>query len=267
VRRDRGSLEIDAMIRIYAMCCGRLEFDRSLFFPDDPPGRRLNVEVPSYLILHPRGVALFDTGVDCLAQQDPVARLGSRIARTFALTAKPHENIVDQLRSVGLSTADVTHVINSHFHFDHCGCNALFPHARFIVQSAEMEAARAPTSPYNPAHWNHPFDYLVVDGEHDVFADGALVLIPTPGHTAGHQSLRVHAAPGVDFLFTADACYSREHLDREIVPASGAAWSRTAMVETFARLRALRDRHGCTLLFGHDTDQWAGLRHAPDPLN
>jgi glyoxylase-like metal-dependent hydrolase (beta-lactamase superfamily II) len=254
------------MISIYAMCCGRLEFDRTLFFPDEAPGARLTIPVPSFLIRHDRGTVLFDTGVDCYAHLDPVARLGKRISSVFALRAARNENVIDQLASVDLKTDDVTHVINSHLHFDHCGCNALFPRATFIVQRAEMDMARAPKSPYNPAHWDQSFDYRLVDGAHDVFGDGVLVLIPTHGHTAGHQSLRVHAAPGVEFVLTADACYSRAHLDREILPVAGATWNPQMMIETYSQLRTLQERHGCHLVFGHDPDQWTTMRHAPEPM-
>ena len=252
------------MIKIYAMCCGRLEFDRSLFFPDEAAGTRLAIEVPTFLIRHAKGTVLFDTGVDCFAQQDPFARLGERIATNFKLCAAPHENVVDQLASLGLRPGDVTHVINSHFHFDHCGCNTLFPHAIFIVQRAEMEMARSPDSRYNPAYWDHPFDYRLVDGEHDLFGDGDLVLMPTPGHTAGHQSLRARAAPDVLFVLTADACYSRAHLEREVIPQ--AVWDAPTMIESLRKLRALRERQGCHLIFGHDPAQWATMRHAPDAM-
>jgi len=252
------------MIKIYAMCCGRLEFDRALFFPDDPPGVRHTAEVPTFLIQHDRGTVLFDTGVDCYAHRDPVGHLGKWIASNFALRAGPHENVIDQLASLGLKPDDVTHVINSHFHWDHCGCNTLFPHATFIVQRAEMEMARSPNGPYNPAYWDHPFDYRLVDGEHDVFADGTLVLIPTPGHTPGHQSLRVRAAPDVVFVLTADACYSRAHLDRDVIPY--AVWSVQAMIESYSGLRALQERQGCHLIFGHDPDQWARMRHVPEAM-
>ena len=252
------------MIRIYAMCCGRLEFDRALFFPEETPGVRHAIEVPTFLIRHDRGNVLFDTGVDCYAHQDPAGRLGKRMAAIFALRAAPHENVIDQLATLGLKPVDVTHVINSHFHFDHCGCNTLFPHATFIVQRAEMEMARSPSGPYNPAYWDHPFDYRLVDGEHDVFADGTLVLIPTPGHTPGHQSLRVRAAPDVVFVFTADACYSRVHLDREVIPQ--AVWNVQTMIESYRRLRALKERGGCHLIFGHDPNQWARMRHVPEAM-
>lgn len=254
------------MLKLYAMCAGQLEFDRTLFFPDETPGTSMTIQVPSFLIRHARGNVLFDTGVDCYAHQDPVAKLGKRVAAAFALRSAPDENPVDQLATVGLTPGDIAIVINSHFHFDHCGCNTLFPRATFIVQRAEMDMAQAPKSPYNRAYWDHPFDYRIVDGEHDVFGDGAVVLIPTPGHTAGHQSLRVRAAPGVEFVLTADACYSKAHLDREIIPHAGAAWKPDLMVETFGRLRALQERQGCRLIFGHDPEQWATMPHAPAPM-
>ena len=250
------------------MCCGRLESDRTGFFPDEAPGVRHVVEVPTFLIRHDRGTVLFDTGMDCHAQQDPVGRLGKRMAAMFTLRAGPHENVIDQLATLGLKPADVTHVINSHFHFDHCGCNTVFPHATFIVQRAEMEMARSPGGRSNPAYnsadWDHPFDYRLVDGEHDVFSDGTLVLIPTAGHTPGHQSLRVRAAPDVVFVLTADACYSRAHLDREVIPR--AVWNVKTMLDSYSRLRALEERWGCHLIFGHDPDQWARMRRVPEAM-
>jgi len=252
------------MIKIYALTCGRLECDRTLLFPNDTSGTCTTIPVPGFLIRHDRGTVLFDTGVDCFAHQDPVTRLGKRISGIFTLRSAKDENVIDQLASVGVKPEDVTHVINSHFHFDHCGCNALFPHATFIVQRAEMEMARKMKTPDNPAPWDQPFDYRLVDGEHDIFGDGVLVLLPTIGHTAGHQSLRVRAAPGVDLVLTADSCYSREHLNREILPA--ATWSQQMTIETYGQLRTLEDRHGCHLIFGHDMDQWTALRHAPEPM-
>jgi hypothetical protein len=76
----------------------------------------------------------------------------------------------------------------------------------------------------------------------------------------------VRAARDFEFVFTADACYTQEHLLKEIVPAASSAWSPQATLETFGVLRALRDRQGCRLIFGHDAEQWETLRRAPDTL-
>ena len=254
------------MLNVYALCCARTSAPRRIFYPEDTSDTQIIFPVPSFLVRHDKGNVLFDTGVDCYAQQDLVGRLGERVAKNFFIHSAPDENMLAQLAKLQMKPDDITHVINSHFHWDHCGCNFLFPRARFFVQRAEMQAARAGHITYNPFQWDHPFDYQLLDGEHDIFGDGTLLLFPTPGHTAGHQSLRVRAGRGVDLVFTADACYTQEHLEHEIVPAATSAWSPEATVESFRKFRALQEREGCVLLFGHDARQWETLRRAPDTL-
>jgi len=245
------------MPALHALCCGRLRFDRSLFFPDEAPGIETTVPVPSFLVIHPRGKLLFDTGVDCLAATDPQASLGERLARLFRMAGGPDEQLPGQLAALGLGPGDITHVANSHLHFDHCGCNALFTGATFLVQEAELDAARAPRSHAHGRGWNHPLDYRGIDGEHDVFGDGSVLLFPTPGHTPGHQSMSVRLSPDRAFVMAADACYSQEHMDRELLP--GAVWDAGRMIESMGRLRRLGERSDTQLLFGHDAQQWESL--------
>ena len=250
---------------LHALCCGRLRFDRSLFFPDEPPGTDTTVPVPSFLVVHPRGRLLFDTGVDCLAATDPQTSLGKRIASLFTMAGGPDEQLPAQLARLRIGVDDITHVANSHLHFDHCGCNALFPRARFLVQRAELEAARAPKSHAHERSWNHPLDYRAVDGEHDVFGDGSVLLLPTPGHTPGHQSMSVRVAPDRCFVMTADACYTQAHLDRGLLP--GAVMDAGQMIDSMDRLRRLGGRSDTRLLFGHDAAQWDRMPQGPRALS
>lgn len=254
------------MVRIYALCCGYLEFERRMFFPDSDRGIAMTIPVPSYLLVHPKGKVLFDTGLHCEAALDPVGRLGESTAKYYRVRSRRAENVIDQLALLGLRAADVTHVINSHFHFDHCGCNAFFPCARFLVQKDEMQFARSAASKYDARDWDHALDYRTLNGEHDLFGDGALLLLPTPGHTAGHQSLRVRSGAREQFILAGDACYTSEHLEREILPTSAAVWNAAAMLESLARLRELRQRHGATLIYGHDPQQWQEMPHAPQAM-
>ena len=159
-----------------------------------------------------------------------------------------------------LAPEDITHVVTSHLHYDHCGCNKLFPRARILVQKAEMDAARAPDSRYDRRLWDHPLDYQLVDGEHDVFGDGTVVLVPTPGHTVGHQSLVVQVSRDRRYVLTADACYSKEHMDREVRPA--VVWNAPAMLESMAKLRRLGEQAGTRVLYGHDPAQWVEVEAA-----
>src|SRR5688572_6431303 len=234
------------MLSIFALSCGSLEFDRSLFFPAATPGVDIVMPVSSFLVVHPAGKLIFDTGIHRDARTDPAGRLGQRVASLFRLHARPDEDPVGQLALLGLKPQDIRYVVNSHFHFDHCGCNASFPQATFLVQKSELAAARAVGSRYNAKDWDHALDYREVDGEHDVFGDGSVVLLPTPGHTPGHQSLWIRAGDR-QFVLTADACYTREHLERTILPSN--TWDAAQMTLSFGMLRGLRERRGVELLY------------------
>jgi len=253
------------MLRVYALSCGSLEFDRSLFFPAAEPGVNINMPVSSFLVAHPAGKLVFDTGVHRDARTDPAGRLGKRVASLFRLHARPDEDPVGQLALLGLAPDDIRYVVNSHFHFDHCGCNASFPKATFLVQKSELEAARAPGNRYNPRDWDCALDYQAVDGEHDVFGDGSVVLLPTPGHTPGHQSLWIRPGGGTQFVLAADAAYTRQHLEETILPSN--AHDAAQMKQSMESLRAMRDRKGVTLLYGHDAEQWSALPRAPRALS
>jgi glyoxylase-like metal-dependent hydrolase (beta-lactamase superfamily II) len=252
------------MLRVHALSCGSLEFERKLFFPASGEGERMVAPVSSYLIVHPQGKVLFDTGIHCGARTDPAGRLGKRIASLFGIRSQAGEDPVGQLALLGLEPEDIRYVVNSHFHFDHCGCNASFPRAQFLVQRAELAAARAEPGRYDPKDWDMPLDYRAVDGEHDVFGDGSVVLLPTPGHTPGHQSLWIRAGSATQFVLTADACYTHEHLEKAILPTN--ASDAAQMTESMNKLRALRDRQGVVLLYGHDAEQWNALPRGQTPL-
>jgi glyoxylase-like metal-dependent hydrolase (beta-lactamase superfamily II) len=256
-------------LRVYVLCGGLLELDLALMLPGREPGSRWTVPVPAYLVAHARGRLLFDTGIHQAAIADPVGRLGESRASRFGMRSRPGDDVVSQLALLGLRPDDVSYVANSHLHFDHCGGNEFFPRSTFLVQRPEIEAARDPailaTKRYTPSpqDFDHPLPYQPVDGEHDVFGDGTVVLVPTYGHTPGHQSLRVRAGKGAELVLTADACYTRENMDRDLLP--GVLWDPGEMRRSLARLRQLRD-HGATVIYGHDPAQWQALTRAPEPL-
>src|SRR5262245_58350514 len=258
------------MVNVYALCGGLIDLDLSGFFCDRPAGTRATVPVIGFLTAHPGGRVLVDTGVHRQALTDPVGRLGEARSSRFNLRSAPTDEVMSQLQLLGLGPDDVRYVVNSHFHFDHCGGNEFFPRSTFLVQRPEMEAARQALAGasirYNPSpiDFDHPLDYQLVDGEHDVFGDGQVVLLPTYGHTPGHQSVRVGGGKTGDLVLTADACYTRENMDRDVLP--NVLWDPAEMSASLARLRDLRDRHGATVIYGHDVAQWGDLPHAPAPL-
>ncbi len=175
------------MIHVYALCTGYIELDRASMVSDLTPGQPWTVPVTSFLVDHPRGRLLFDTGVHCQARIDPLTRLGPERIKRLTVKSQVGDDVIPQLARLGLTPADVRYVANSHLHFDHCGGNEFFPRATFFVQRPELEAARRPgfVPSYSPSpiDFDHPLDYRMIDGEHDVFGDGSVVLLPTYGHT------------------------------------------------------------------------------------
>jgi glyoxylase-like metal-dependent hydrolase (beta-lactamase superfamily II) len=256
------------VIRVYALCTGYIELDRASMLSDLAPGQPWTVPVTSFLVDHPRGKLLFDTGVHCQARLDPLGRLGPERIKRLTVKSKEGEDVVPQLARLGVKPDDVRYVANSHLHFDHCGGNEFFPRSTFLVQRPELEAARRPgfVPSYSPSplDFEHPLDYQMIEGEHDVFGDGAVVLIPTYGHTPGHQSLVVRAGKGASIVCASDACYTRENMDRDVLP--NILWNPAVMRDSLAALRKLRDAGGATMFYGHDPAQWETIPRAPAPL-
>ena len=255
------------MLQVFSMPCGFLQFDSKLFFPNLEKGEPFTVPVPSYLITHPKGNVVFDTGVHCQAIHDPVGRLGE-IAKLFVSHTKPGEEIVTQLANFKLTPDDISYVINSHFHFDHCGGNEFFPRSTILVQKNEMAAARDPELRrkvgFDPKDFDHKLSYKEVDGEYDIFGDGTLVLFSTHGHTPGHQSLRIRVTKGTAVVLTGDACYTKTNMDQNLLPS--VVFNEAEMSRSLGKLRDLRDKQGATIIYGHDPQQWKEIPHAPEPL-
>jgi N-acyl homoserine lactone hydrolase len=93
----------------------------------------ITLPIPVYLIEHPKGRALFDTGLHPDCQHDPAGRLGPRLAGLFGFAFRPGEEVSARLEAVGRDPARIDLIINSHFHFDHAGGNALIPNAMMVV--------------------------------------------------------------------------------------------------------------------------------------
>ena len=256
------------MINVYALGTGYIELDRASMVSDLEPGQPWTVPVTSFLVSHPSGKLLFDTGVHCQARLDPLARLGAERMKRLAVKSQAGDDVVPQLATLGLTPDDIRFVANSHLHFDHCGGNEFFPRATFLVQRPELESARRPgfVPGYNPSpiDFDHPLDYRMIEGEHDVFGDGSVILFPTYGHTPGHQSLRVRAGKQGQIVCASDACYTRENMDRDVLPKI--LWDASVMSESLAALRKLRDQVGATMFYGHDPAQWQATPRAPTPV-
>lgn len=129
----------------------------------------------------------------------------------------------------------------------------MLPNATVVIQRKEWEAGMAVALDADTLHERSDYDLghpvRLVDGEYDLFGDGAVVCVPTPGHTVGHQSLKVRLLTGQLVVLASDCCYFERTLDGGALPTFGHDFDEQR--RSLARLRKLRD-DGATIVPGHD---------------
>ncbi|MGE0254083.1 MAG: N-acyl homoserine lactonase family protein [Alphaproteobacteria bacterium] len=245
-------------VRLYAMTCGWITLPRGMFLAGDEG--ELKVPVPVYLIEHDRGRVVYDSGLSLAVQQDAPGYLGKR-GGVFKVAYGPGEEVAARLAALDADAGRVDTLVLSHLHWDHAGGAAQIPNARVVVQGAEWDYAASLDDPfargYKPDEYDCGHDVRRVDGEHDLFGDGTVVCLPTPGHTPGHQSLRVRL-PGGEVVLAGDACYLCKTLDTFQAPVN--SWDKDIQLASLKKLRALRDA-GARVFYGHDPEFWSTVPH------
>ena len=173
-------------LALYAYTCGFLTIPHG-FLLEGADGW-ITVPIPSYLIVHPAGKALFDSGLNVRTQTDPEPYIGRAGMRYATFHFHPGEEISARLAAMAVAPEEITCIVNSHLHYDHCGGNAQLPNADVVVQRREWRHAMALPDD-DPGYRKVDFDTgqrtREIEGEHDLFGDGSVVCLPTYGHTPG----------------------------------------------------------------------------------
>lgn len=225
----------------------------------------VEVPVPFYLLRHADATVVVDGGNPLVVAQDARRHWGA-LADVFEVHMTEAQHCAAQLRHHGVDPESVTHIVQTHLHIDHTGALGHFPEAAVVVHARELEAARAAHDPmasgYVRADYDRPeLRWQTVDGGTDLFGDGVVRLLETPGHAAGHMSLMLELPDTGPVLLTADACDNRAQWEgRAYVRA---LHSREQAADSLDRLHRLADQTGAMLVFGHDGENWAERRHAP----
>ena len=205
-------------LRLYAADCGELDFKDMGFFADtgEYDGRPGSIAVPCFIVRHPKGTLVWDTGLgDNLAGNPAGSDNGGihMVVRT---------SLADQLTAIGLKTADVTYVAFSHFHFDHTGNANLFGSATWIISRAELAWASTtpPPAPVAPDSFSavKTAKTQMIDGDYDVFGDGSVRILRAPGHTPGHQVLELKLKKTGVVILSGDLYHLRESVKPHRLP-------------------------------------------------
>ena len=253
-------------IRLYPICVGKVTLDKSTLTAGRGMGTRIKVPVPVFLITHPKGNILCDTGMHKQVAVDPVARWGEAKVNSLTPDVGPDEDAVSQIEKLGFKTEDIRYVINTHLHLDHCGCNQFFKDATFLVQKDELKTAFWPEvfqrGSYYRSDFDHPLRYEELEGDYDVYGDGTVNIIRSPGHTQGHQSIIVQLPGDGNIILTGDSCYLMENIEEIVLP--GIVWNPEQAITSIKKLRYLRDKKSAFIITGHDPATWKQIKRAPE---
>jgi glyoxylase-like metal-dependent hydrolase (beta-lactamase superfamily II) len=226
----------------------------------------VEVPVPFFLVRHPAGDVVIDGGNPLAVARDPRAHWGA-LAEVFHVRMSETQHCVAQLRELGIERDSVRYVVQTHLHIDHTGALGHFSGAPVVVHARELEAARSTEAPrargYVPADFEHDgLEWRCVEHDLDLFGDGTLQLLQTPGHSAGHMSVLIKLPATGSVLLTADAVDTRAQWERRL--PLRVLYSPEDAERSLEQLRRLADEMRALVIFGHDSENWSQLQHAPD---
>jgi N-acyl homoserine lactone hydrolase len=230
--------------------------------------------VPAFLVEHPSaGLVLVDTGYHASVAVDPKQNLGPILGRLYTIEMQPEQTVAAQLRALGIAPEDVNVVVMTHMHMDHSSAISDFTEATYVLGEGEWDAFSAPRSTFHGYVKKHAavaveFREVVYDTRlvssystfgrsFDLFGDGSVRLVYTPGHSRGHQSV-ILRLEGREALLAGDAIYSLatlEHERRGLFLDDEHTWRRSLREVQLYR----RENPDALVIASHDHERWPEL--------
>lgn len=253
--------------RLYRLDCGHsLATDESVWTPGENVGRSVEFSSTCWLIKHGASWMLWDTGVPESTLHDP--RGWSTLPKLIVYHL--NKSLTDQLAEIGLKPSDIGVVAISHTHGDHIGNMGLFPGAKILMQKAEYTWIQSPDGPNDNVNQlmalarkllGTPESLELIEGDDDVFGDGSITLVSTPGHTPGSQSLLVHLKRSGFIILSGDVAHSKMNFDKNIVPSLNT--DRTESIASMRRIRQMMTTYHAAFFINHDKAQTDKLKLIP----
>jgi N-acyl homoserine lactone hydrolase len=236
--------------RMYVFYCGDIALnDMGRFSPGySGPGA---LSSTCYLLKHAQGWLLWDTGLgDAIASKPEGQKSGAGVWHV-------KKTLASQFAQIGVKPSDVRYLALSHSHGDHVGNVNLFPQATLVVQKAEYDWP----DPSGKPRFNKDMKVMKAEGDHDVFGDGSVTLISTPGHSPGHQCLLVKLPKTGALLLSGDAVHTRANWDNRRAPVQN--FNHAQSLATLDRMAAVLKEHNAQLWIGHEVGEVALRKYAP----
>ncbi|HYD74046.1 MAG TPA: N-acyl homoserine lactonase family protein [Candidatus Binatia bacterium] len=257
-------------VQLYAMNCGDAQFSDIGMFADDGSmnGQSRTLVVPCFLIRHPSGDLIWDTGFPDAIAAMPGGRMElPQMGATVVMNA----TLQSQLEQLGLAPADIEFVSFSHQHGDHTGNGNLFAASIWIVDTDERaymfsdEARQGQAFPGYAQLEDAETRLIEGDADYDVFGDGSVVIVQTPGHTPGHTILKLQLANAGTVLLTGDMYHLAETRERRLVPSFNT--DRAQTLASMDKVDQLAAATNARVVRQHVPEDFNALPRFPQALN
>lgn len=265
-------------MKLYVFSSGWLDIDKSALQTGAAPGK-IMIPVAFFVIQHPKGNVMFDTGNNDQVITDP-----SYWGPNAALLDKPESRSPDvstikQLEKIGLKPSDINFVVVGHMHLDHAGNISRFPTATLVYQRDEIVNALWPkpgyAGPYVPgdllplrAQVGAPMPSrqkaIELNGDLDLFGDGSIYIKRQVGHTPGSEMMVVRLPKTGTVILTSDECYLMENLQKNLLPSVGLAYDPSSMLQGYEWIKERMDTEHADVIFAHDPETYKAHKHAPE---
>jgi N-acyl homoserine lactone hydrolase len=241
--------------KLYVLNCGEgVAGDISRWSPGVNEGKSMDFVDNCYLIKHAQGWFLWDTGIS-----DAVAAMPNGLAPADPKAVFWHrpKTLAAQLDELGVKPSDIKAMAVSHTHPDHIGNVEMFPTAMLYVQKAEYDWPGANNAPrFKPEH-----PVTLLQGDRDVFGDGSLTILSTPGHTPGHQSLLVKLPKSGAIVLSGDAVHFKSNWENRGVPAIN--FNKEQTLASMQKISETLTKENAQLWINHDKAQRDSLKLSP----
>ena len=242
--------------KLYILNCGEGHvIDISRWSPGVNVGMPMDMAENCYLMPHTQGWLLWDTGVADAIAATPN---GQAPSDPRAIYWRRPKTLASQLEVLGVKPAEIKYLAISHTHPDHIGNVELFPQAMLLVQKAEYEWP----NPLGVGRFKPEHPVTKLEGDYDVFGDGSVTIIATPGHTPGHQSLLVKLPKTGAVLLSGDAVHFKDNWDNRRVPSINTDKDKT--LASMQRIADVLAKEKAQLWINHDKAQSGSLKKSPD---